>query len=188
MMAGYYTLAFDRHGIAISRPYNDLSTAEPAVTYTGTTGSQIVPPVEDEPDFTRFCNRVVVIGTDPATEPIYAIRENTDPLSPASFDNLGQWISRTEENPDIQTQDAADSLANELIRNGASYYRTLRIQTLPDPTRQPREVYAVELENADGVVADGKWHCSGWELRIAPVEPMLHFLNREQAFESSEPA
>jgi hypothetical protein len=188
MMAGYYTLAFDRHGIATSRAYHDLATAQPAVTYTGATGSQIVPPVEDEPDFSRFCNRVVVIGTDPAQEPIYAIRENTDPLSAASFDNLGQWVSRTEENGEIQTQTAADSLADELIRSGVGYYRTLRIQTLPDPTRQPREVYELDLENADGVVADGKWHCSGWELTMSTkVEPMIHYLNREEKFDPSTP-
>jgi hypothetical protein len=188
MMAGYYTVVFDRHGIAMSMPYRDLATTEPAVTYTGENGSRIVPPVEDEPDFTRFCNRVVVIGTDPAQAPIYAIRENTDPLSAASFDNLGQWVSRTEETPDIQTQDAADALANELIRNGTSYYRTLHIQTLPDPARNPREVYGVELTNADGVVADGVWHCSGWELSLDWRESrMSHYLNREERFEASTP-
>jgi hypothetical protein len=188
MMAGYYTVTFDRHGIATSKPYTDLASAQPAVTYSGGTGSRIVPPIADTPDMTRFCNRVVVVGTDPALEPVYAIRENTDPLSPASFGNLGgQWISRTEENPEIQTQDAADALADALIRNGASYYRTLTIQTLPDPTRQPREVYGVELTNADGTVADGLWHCSGWELPIKPLEAMTHYLNREQALTPSTP-
>jgi hypothetical protein len=189
MMAGYYTVCFDRHGIAMSFPYRDLATTQASVTYTGDTGSRIVPPVLDEPDLTRLANRVVVIGTDPAQAPIYAIRENTDPLSPVSYDNLGGiWITRTEEIPDIQTQDAADDLADELIRNGASFYRSLTIQTLPDPTRNPREVYAVELSNEDGVVADGKWHCSGWELPLSnEVQAMTHFLNREEAFVAATP-
>lgn len=189
MMAGYYTLCFDRHGVAMSFPYRDLATSEPAVTYSGGSGARLVPPVEDQPDMTRLCNRVVVIGTDPAQAPVYAVRENTDPLSPVSFDNLGGiWITRTEESPEIQTQDAADDLADELIRNGASYYRTLEIQTIPDPRRNPREVYALNLSNADGVVADGKWHVSGYELPMgASVQPMRHFLNREESFVAVTP-
>jgi hypothetical protein len=194
MMASYYTIVFDRHGIAMSLPYNDLADVEPAVTYSGASGSRIVPPINDEPDITRLCNRVIVIGTDPAVEPIYAVHENTDPLSPVSPYNLSGdpnrplWITRREERPELQDQSACDALADELIRSGASYYRTLRIQTLPDPYRQPREIYALDITNPDGVVADGKWRANGWELPLDWSNPvMTHFVGREQPFTVSTP-
>lgn len=189
MMAGYYTLCFDRHGVGMSLPYNDLSDVEPAVVYSTGAGTRLVPPTSDEPDSTGICNRVVVISTDPATTPIYSVKENTDPLSPVSFDNLGGiWLSVTHEVSELQTQGAADDLAAEMLRNGASYMRHITLQTLPDPYRQPREVYQLDISNPDGVVADGKWRCSGWVLSLDWASPvMVHEIARQQAFVASTP-
>jgi hypothetical protein len=189
MMAGYYTICFDRHGIAMSLPYNDLSDVEPAVVYSTAEGTRLVPPTSDEPDSTGICNRVVVVGTDPSQPPIYAVRENTDPLSPVSFDNLGGiWLSVTREVSQLQDQAAADALAEEMLRNGASYLRHITLQTLPDPYRQPREVYQLDISNSAGVVADGKWRCSGWTLSLDWASPvMVHEIARTQAFVSNTP-
>lgn len=187
-MVNYYTLAFDRMGVATSRGYDDLATTEAAVTYSTGYGSRVVPPIEDDPDNTRLCNRVVVSGTDPAQAPLYAIRENNDPLSPISYVNMGKWISRFVEDSQLQTQAAVDALANDLIRDGASYYRSLRLQTLPDPSRGIREVYQLDIRNSDGVVAEGKWRCNGWELPLDWTEPvMTHYLSRVELFTVTTP-
>lgn len=180
--AGYYSLWFDRHGVATSRPYADLATAQPAVTYTSDTGSRIVPPIEEEPDWTRVCNRVIVLGTDPGADQIVAVRENNDPTSPVSYQNMDAWITRTIEAPEIQTQEAADAMAENVIREGASFYRTLTLQTLPDPTRNPREVYALDIRDREGnQIIDGKWRCSGWTLPLNWDDPvMTHQISREQ--------
>lgn len=187
--AGYYSLWFDRHGVATSRPFDDLSQAQPAVTYTSDAGSQIVPPIEEQPDWTRVCNRVVVLGTDPAADQIVAVRENNDPTSPASYDALGGWITRTLEVPEVQTQAAADAMAENVLRGGASFYNTLTLQTLPDPTRNPREVYALDIRDRTGnVVADGKWRCSGWTLPLDWESPVMsHHISREQPIQATTP-
>lgn len=183
--AGYYSLWFDRHGVATSRPYDDLATTQPAVTYTSAAGSQIVPPIDDTPDISRICNRVIVLGTDPAAAPIVSIRENNDPTSPVSYQNMGGWIARTIEDPNIQTQAAADAMAENILREGASFYRTLQLQTVPDPTRNPREVYALNVyDQSSNQLVDGKWRCSGWELSLDWSNPvMVHQLGREEAFQ-----
>jgi len=185
LTAGYYSLWFDRHGVATSRPYEDMATAQPAVTYSSEAGSQIVPPIDEQPDWTRVKNRVIVIGSDPAANQIIAIAENNDPTSPASYQNLGAWISPPEspyQVPEIQTQDAADAMAVALIREGASFYRTLTLQTLPDPTRNPREVYALDIKDMTGTqLFSGKWRCSGWTLPVDPQNPvMTHTISREE--------
>lgn len=190
LTAGYYALWFDRHGVATSRPYDDLSTAQPAVRYTSDTGSKIVPPIDEEPDWTRVCNRVVVLGTDPAADQIVAVRENNDPTSPASYQNLGnQWITRTIEAPEIQTQTAADAMAENVIREGASFYRTLTLQTLPDPTRNPREVYELDIRDRTGTqLVSGKWRCSGWTLPLDWNDPvMTHDLSRVEPVQVTTP-
>lgn len=186
---GYYNLWFDRHGVPTSRPYGDLATAQPAVTYSSDTGSRIVPPIDDAPDMTRLCNRAVVLGTDPTSAPIVAIRENNDPTSPVSFQNMDNcWITRTVEDPNIQTQAAANALADELVRNGASYYRTLTLQTLPDPTRNPREVYRLDVTTDEGTVIDGLWWCSGWTINLDWTQPvMTHTLNRVEPLKVTTP-
>ncbi len=194
--AGYYNLWFDRTGIALSRPYFDLATAQPAVTYTSDAGTWVVPPIDDDPDMTRLCNRVVVLGGDPSQAPIKSVRVNDDQTSPTSWYNIGNpsqdplqgnWITRTAEDSQIQTQAAADALAEEMLRNGSSYYRKLTLRTLPDPTRNPREVYALNITNDSGdVVADGNWWCSGWTLSLDASNPvMVHNLNRVESFTMS---
>lgn len=187
--AGYYSLWFDRHGIATSRPRGDLATAEPAVTYSGASGSRIVPPIDDAPDMTRLCNRAVVIGSDPSNEPIVAVRENNDPTSPVSYQNMDNcWITRTTEDSSIQDQTTANALAEEMVRNGASYSRTLTLQTLPDPTRNPREVYRLDVTNGDGVTIDGLWWCSGWTLSLDWANPvMTHTLHRLEPIQVTTP-
>jgi hypothetical protein len=194
--ASYYNLWFDRKGIAVSVPYYDLATAEPAVTYSSANGSQVVPPISDEPDMTRLANRVVVLGGDPSLSPIKSVRENGDQTSPTSWYNIGNptqdptqgnWITRTVEDSTIQTQAQADAMSEELLRNGSSYYRKLTLRTLPDPSRNPREVYELDITNRAGdVIADGKWWCSGWTLSLDANNPvMIHNLNRVEAFTMS---
>lgn len=184
LTAGYYSLWFDRHGVATSRPYEDLATAQPAVTYSGATGSKIVPPITDEPDMTRLCNRVVVLGTDPAAAQIVAVRENNDPTSPVSAQNIGGWITRTIEAPEVQDQATANKMAENTLREGSSFYRRLTLQTLPDPSRNPREVYELDVSNHRGELITGKWWCSGWTLSLNWKEPvMIHQLNRVEPFE-----
>jgi hypothetical protein len=185
MNAGYYTLAFDRHGYAISKPYQDLANAEPVVTYIGQANadynSMIVGEIDDEPDMNRTANRVVVIGSDPSQEPIIAVRENTDPESPASYANLGNlWLTRTVEDSQLQTQEAVNALADEMIRNGAGYFRRVTLQTRPDPYRQPREVYRIHAVNPNGTVVEGLWHCSGWTLPLGGEPIMVHEVSRVQ--------
>lgn len=187
--AGYYSLWFDRRGVATSRPYDDLATAQPAVTYRSADGSRVVPPIEEQPDWTRVCNRVIVLGTDPAAAQIVAVRENNDIASPASYTNLGGWITRTIEAPELQTQAAANAMAENILREGASFYRTLTLQTLPDPTRNPREVYALDISDRQGAqLFSGKWRCSGWTLPLDWGDPvMTHQISREEPLSVTTP-
>jgi hypothetical protein len=182
--AGYYSLWFDRKGVATSRAYDDLATKQAAVTYSSATGSRIVPPVTDEPDWTRVCNRVIVIGSDASIAPIAAIRENNDPLSSMAFQNNdNNWITRFVESADIKEQAAANAMADQMIQQGATYYRRLTIETLPDPERNPREIYELDIHGEQGEIATGKWFCSGYKLSLDWKAPtMRHEVNRIEEF------
>lgn len=187
LMASYYTVVPDRTGSLFTTPYLDVATSQPDVTYDDSYETILLPVINDEQDYSLMCNRVVVIGTDPAAAPIVSIKENLDPASPVSYGNLlngdGLVIGRREEKPELQTQAAADAYAVELLRNGAAFFRRLTVYTLPDPERNPRDVYAFDVENPDGVVADGKWLCSGYTVRMSSKDPtMRHSVARHEPF------
>lgn len=192
MAAGYYASCPDRFGALFSMPYRDVAAAEPDVWYDDSYETQLIPVLNDSQDYALMCNRVVVIGTDPTSAPIVSIKENLDPTSPVSFENLmppdGLVVGRREENPELQTQAAADAYAVELLRNGAAYYRRLEVYTLPDPERNPRDVYGFDVSNPDGVVADGKWLCSGYTVNLRANQPVMrHYVSRHEPFTVTTP-
>ena len=188
-MLGYYHLVFDRVGVPFTFPYRDFSAVAPDKVYTDQEGTALRPVINDTADFQAMCNRAVVIGTDPSSAPIYATRTNLDPLSGVSYENAGSiWISRKEENSEIQDQATANARAVEMIRDGASKYRRLEVETLPDPTVELRMVYGFDVSNASGVVADGNWMCNGFQIGLSTRNlSMRHAVARHEPFTVTTP-
>lgn len=188
-IVGYYNLVIDRVGVPFAFPYRDFSAVAADRLYTDQEGTALRPVINDTPDFQMMCNRAIVIGADPAQAPIVAIRENLDPLSGVSYGNAGNiWISRKEENTEIQDQTTANARAVDMLRDGASYYRRLEAETLPDPTIELRMVYGFDVSNDSGVVADGNWMCNGFQIGLsAKRAAMRHSVSRHESFAVTTP-
>ena len=175
-MIEYESIAFNRLGIPVSRPKVDPLYSEPAVEYSGGSGSIIVPPIESTPDITAIGNRAVVKSTDPANGQLIAIRINTDPLSPISYANVGNvWITIREESPELQTQAAVNNRAIELLKLGAYFNNKVTLITHPDPYRNPHETYLLsDVQNQNGEVISGKWYATGWTFSLDPDNPQMY--------------
>lgn len=187
-MYGCYGLYQDTEGWLTSRKARDLERAPVAMKYSSAAGSRVVPPIEDEPDITRLCNRVTVSSGDPAKAEYTYTADNQHPNSPSSQLNIGPpgsftVIAREVQDSRIESLAEAQELAEQYLSEGASFYRSLRLQTLPDPRRQPHEIYELDIHNKGGEVATGRWWCRGWTLSLDRKRPtMLHQLHRVEAW------
>jgi hypothetical protein len=188
-MAGYYHLVIDRVGVPFTFPYRDFSAVAPDRLYTDAEGTKLRPVIRDTADYQMMCNRAIVIGSDPSNAPIYSVKENLDPLSGVSYANAGNlWFGRKEENSEIQDQTTADARAVDMLRDGASKFRRLEVETLPDPMVELRMTYGFDVSNPDGVVADGNWMCNGFQLGLsARRASMRHAVSRHEKFAVTTP-
>jgi hypothetical protein len=132
---GFVPLWSDRTGRARCHRFRKLGDLEAARTISSSQRS-VIDTVTLEPDLTRLCNYVVVVGNDPKGVPVVASRLNDDPDSPTSTVRLGTAadpvrIPRFEEDPNISDQDAADQLADRIMDRGSSVYQRVTVRTLP---------------------------------------------------------
>lgn len=154
---GFVPLWPDRTGRVRSHRFRKLGSVQPARLISHTNG-MVIDTVTLDPDMTRFCNHVVVVGNDPKGNPVVAERLNNDRNSPTSTTTLGFRKSRFEEDPNIDDQDAADQLADRLIEQGSSVYQRMTVRTLPVLDWEIGEVTQVDIAtDAGDPVASGRW-------------------------------
>jgi hypothetical protein len=151
---GFVPLWIDRVGRARSHRFRKLSTVEPArVISSGQ--ANVIDSVRIEPDMARLCNHVVVVGNDPKGNPVIAERLNNDPDSPTSTVSLGTAadpvrISRFEEDPNIDDQDAADQLADRIMDQSTSVFQRVNVTTLPVLDWEIGDTASLDIETDNG--------------------------------------
>jgi hypothetical protein len=154
---GYYSLFADRQGILSSRPFRPLSREEPARRISSANGD-VVNVVNLDPDPERLANRVTVIKTDAADDPLVVTRTNARPDSPVSTVNLGMVLGKKIEASNLDTTAELDALALKILEEGASMLTRIEVDTIPDPRFEVRDVVHVVISRDDGtLVADGRW-------------------------------
>lgn len=173
--ANYYALYFDRTGIARTRKIDDLNTRPTDATYGS--GDAILIPWKEQGDLTRFANRVVVTLSDPSVAPMHATATNSDPDNPVSTVALDRTITKFLQVSGAADQATLNARAFSELQQAAAFYRTADLITIPDPLREPNELYYIDLPDAsDGQV----WQVRNWqmELRENNATPMKHTLSR----------
>ncbi len=165
---GYYHLWVDRTGRLMSGPYIDWDVMEPAL-YVGAGGVSVTDYVEDEPVMDRLTNKVTVVRENTALPPLDWTETNNNPASPVSTVRLGVTIRKRHADQHIADLATAQETARHMLQLGASYYRRVRFSTGPDPSRNPREVYQLDVRRDDGTpLVVGRFLCSGWALGFRP--------------------
>jgi len=184
---GFEPLTVTARGRFWTRKATDPASRPVAVHYGNGEGAErmlAAEPVEDDPDWNRFANVVIVTSEDTQQQPpIVAIAKNTNPNSPVSVQNYGAEVVKRVRAKSVVDQASADALAAAQLAASTAYYRRLRITTLPDPRRDVRETYRLTVVQSDGtVVVDGIWQVTNWSMRLqdAPGE-MQHEVARTEA-------
>lgn len=132
LLGGWYHLGMDLDG-KISTPGapQDLASMEP---WRVLTDDDLLKPIAVNPTGQGIANVIVVVNDDATSAPLFGTARNDDPASPTSTVAIGREIARVEHVSGTTTQAALDALAARLLAEGRSYYRTLTITTLHDPT------------------------------------------------------
>lgn len=187
--AGLYVLYMRRDGWLTTMPRRTLKEVEPAVRYATPAESyvRVVRSQSLDPDVARLFNKITVVRDDPGKTALVATAINDDPESPVSTTSLGLTLAPPEpiRNQHLDSQTEADALALSLLEEAASVYTRLTLYTSPDPSRNPHEVYELDISNAAGTVAEGNWWCAGWQIGFTPGDgPMRHDLRKLVPFEA----
>ena len=184
-----YAIYMRRDGWLTSMAGQRLSSVEPAVRYAAPAEDRVrvVRSQSIEPDMSKVFNKITVVRDDPSKTALYAVAINDDPESPVSTTSLGMTLAPPEpiRNQHIATQAEADALALRYLEEAASVYTKITLNTTPDPSRNPHEVYELAVSNRAGAVAEGKWWCGGWQIGFTPADgPMRHDLRKLVPFEA----
>lgn len=187
--AGFYPLHATRDGYLRSFQMLNLHDAEPDVFYSSsTTASQlrgITGVVIETPDMENFANRMVVVAEDAERNTIRVIERNDNTASPVSIPRLGITKTKTHVSKNINNATDARELCKRMLERAARHLVKLEINTVPDPRRNPYEVYLLQIDQSDGTnVATGKYACTGWTIGFKPNQgAMKHSVERLQIYQ-----
>ena len=175
-----------RDGAFRSRPLPNIYNTEPAVTYDAAgLGAELTGVITEDPDMTNFANKVIVMAEDAQRNTIRAVAINNNPASNTSTVKLKFTKSITHTSKNINNATDALALAKRMLERASRHLVKLSIETLPDPTRNPFEVYTIRARQEGGAyVAFGNYACTGWTIGFTPQQgSMKHKVERLEIYE-----
>lgn len=183
--AGYHPIHMARDGRLTSFKIPYVKHAEPAVMYDTGSRSDIVGVVTETPDMENFANRMVVIAEDAERDTIRVILRNDNQASPVSIPRLGFTKTKTHTSKNLNNAADARELGQRMLERAARHLVKLEIETLPDPTRNPYEVYTLRIkQDNDRYIAFGNYACTSWRLGFSPQQgSMKHTVERLEIYE-----
>ena len=181
----YYPIHMGRDGRLTSFKIPNTAHAEPAVMYDTGSRSDIVGVITESPDMENFANRMVVIAEDAERDTIRVIESNTNQASPVSIPRLGFTKTKTHTSTNLKNATDARELCKRMLERAARHLVKLEIETLPDPARNPFEVYTLRVkQDNDKYIAFGNYACTGWKLGFSPSQgSMKHSVERLEIYE-----
>src|SRR5690606_31421430 len=97
--------------------------------------------IQQEDDWTRFANQVVLVVSNPSHEPMSAVATNADPDSPVSTVRLGRTITKRIDVDGAPSLQALQERARRELEAASSMYQRMTLITQVDPRHQPDHVY-----------------------------------------------
>lgn len=189
---GYYRLRADRTGKIVSQPYRAISQVEEQFTFSTDMGD-IGRKVTLDPDMEYIKNDVLVYGNNPATnDPIRARATNVDRDSATSIFGLRNaddeepvYLTLVEDNPGIESYDAALSLAHKLLEERSSMFYRLEVEVVPWPMLDMLEPIRMNIESDTGIeIASEKWWWDHMSVGFTPTDARMKLrCNRLLPFE-----
>jgi hypothetical protein len=182
----YTPIYTGRDGAFRARPLPNTHTIQPSVTYDAAgLGSELVGTITETPDMTNFANKVIVLAEDAQRNQIRAVAINKNPASPTSTVRLKFTKSITHTSKNLNNSADAQALAKRMLERANRHLVKLEIETLPDPTRNPYEVYTIRARQEGGdYVAFGNYACTGWTIGFTPEQgSMKHKVERLEIYE-----
>jgi len=173
----WYAPWMQGNGTVTTGPWGDLQSAVPRKTYrTADGGVELIPPIEEEPDWARLRNEVTVRNVAPDRAPIWATARITNPAHPLFYDPLQpqigfgmRWAGPPIDDPQVPDQATAYARALSLLSEGASYYRKLRLRTVIDLDAGAHDVLGLDVRRGNDVAYGGNWWCRSWTVDLGNV-------------------
>lgn len=167
--ANWYAVWMDGDGLIRTTPYQNMQTASPKQTYS-TQGDnvQLIPPIGEQPDWSRLRNRVTVRSIAPDKPTIFGMAEIVNPNHPLHRDRIGMVLAETFDDSQVTTNADAGAKAALLLSTSASYYRKLAIETVIDLNADAHDIIGLDVRHRE-VTYDGNWFRRAWTMQLKGV-------------------
>ena len=167
--ANWYAVWMDGDGLIRTMPYQNLQTASPRRTYS-TQGDdvQLIPPIGEQPDWSRLRNRVTVRSISPDKPTIFGMAEIVNPNHPLHRDRIGMVLAETFDDSQVADNAAASQKAALVLSTSASYYRKLAIETVIDLDADAHDIIGLDVRHRE-VTYDGNWFRRAWTMQLKGV-------------------
>lgn len=173
---GWYNLGMDLDG-RVSTPGapQNLASQEPWRTLTD---DDLIAPPEVQPAGQEIANVVIVVNDNAGAAPLTATARNDDAGSPTSTVVVGRDIVRVERVSGDSTQAALNALAARLLAESRTYYQTVRLRLLHDPSALiPHQTVGLNLPGTMAAL-NGHWWIRTAKLGLTPGSPLELECNR----------
>lgn len=162
-------------GVVKSMRYLDLGTARPVRTYSTEYGLEVLPPIDESPNWDAMRNRVTVRNIAADKPPIVATARITNRSHPLFYDpadplaGFGIELSETVENTQVETVEAARALAESTLARSSSFYRKLQVRTIIDIDADGHDIIGLDLRNGREQLYSGNWWRRTWSIAVQGV-------------------
>jgi hypothetical protein len=171
-LLGWYALYSDPTGWLTTAPIVDKQYVAPwATVYPDDQFAELV----EVPTDTQVRNVVIVRRLQPDQDPIYAVATNDRPDSPTSTVNIGTRAQVVDVN-ELADETAAQQQADYLLSISGSYYVTLDMYLLPDPTIDLHQTIDVHFINERGTDLSGRYWIRTWRMNLGGTRDASPYL------------
>jgi len=171
----YQSLWFDGNGVARSKANVDPNTLTAEYDYNTNLQSIILHDMDQEQDFYKVPNRLVLVVSTPDRPPLRAEIINSSPSSPTSTVSRGRTITETVSIEDVSDLPTLNDIGNTMMRTQNSLFETIKFKTGLFPIHENLDMYTFTYT---GMVSNGKFQETKWSFSLEAGASMEHEAQR----------
>lgn len=171
----YCSLWFDGNGTARATDNVDPNTLPNEYDYSTGRESIILHEMEQEQDYYKVPNRLVLYVSTPDRPPLRAEILNDSPNSPTSTVSRGRVITESVQIEDVSDLPTLNDIGRTRMRTENSLFENIKFSTGIMPLHENLDVYSFTY---NGMIENGKFQEVKWEMNLEAGASMSHEARR----------
>lgn len=150
----YQAVHADSFGKIVIRPNINKATADHVYS------NRIIPPITRTTDIYDLPNVLVGMASDPDRNPLYYVKENTDPQSAISIPRRGYRVMKTYNVRNIADQATLEAYINQKYLESTQVTETVQIETNLEGGHEYGDSVQLRTDLINGLFTEAEWSVS----------------------------